>query len=328
MSLSYTSGGDLLSQGGFGCVFHPALLCSGKEEKTLNNISKIVEKNDESMNEVDIGDIVKKIKDYNLFFIPVDTYCNVDIEKIKLDDMSKCDITKNKKEQYMLLRMPYVRSDKFGSQNMKYVIRTYDYLLNSINKLLKAGVVHFDLKSENILYDRTLEVPLIIDFGISIPLKNIDYKQHFYVHSPSYYIWPLEAHLITLIVNHNDREEDSIKYMVETFVKNNRALQRYSKSFLEKYKKSCYSFIDRILSFPKNEQLTVLTSYMNTWDNYAISIMYLQMINPVNNDFYKKLVTLLTLNIHPDPEKRLTIIETKDKLQRIFVNLAIENIIL
>ena len=53
----------------------------------------------------------------------------------------------------------------FSSINSSYI-----YLLNSLEFLNSQNIVHFDLKGDNILYNLTTNNPLIIDFGISIPI--------------------------------------------------------------------------------------------------------------------------------------------------------------
>ena len=72
-----------------------------------------------------------------------------------------------------------------------YIIHSYVYLLFSIYILDKYGIIHYDLKGENIMYDTTHKKPIIIDFGLSIKkddikpdFKNADYtnrlKHNFY----------------------------------------------------------------------------------------------------------------------------------------------------
>ena len=46
---------ELLSQGGYGCVYHPALTCSGKAESSTRSVSKLQRKDWASKNEVEIG---------------------------------------------------------------------------------------------------------------------------------------------------------------------------------------------------------------------------------------------------------------------------------
>ena len=57
-------------------------------------------------------------------------------------------------------------------------------------------------------------------------------------------------------------------------------------------------------------------NYWETWDNYALSITYLRFLRYLaikgfyENSFIKFLGKLLLQNIHPEPEKRLSLIDT------------------
>jgi len=44
----------------------------------------------------------------------------------------------------------------------------------ALEKLQQVNVVHFDLKLDNILFNEITYDPRIIDFGISIPIKNLN----------------------------------------------------------------------------------------------------------------------------------------------------------
>ena len=54
----------VINQGGFGCIFYPSLSCKNqrnreKEKGEKEYVSKLVERNFSSKNEIDIGEIVK-----------------------------------------------------------------------------------------------------------------------------------------------------------------------------------------------------------------------------------------------------------------------------
>ena len=52
---------QLLSQGGFGCVYYPGLDCKGKSLFKKNIVSKLQKKNFNSNNEIYIGKLIKTI---------------------------------------------------------------------------------------------------------------------------------------------------------------------------------------------------------------------------------------------------------------------------
>jgi serine/threonine protein kinase len=63
---------------------------------------------------------------------------------------------------------------KHPSTSLDMIIDTYVYLLKSLKKLEKMNILHYDLKANNIMYDKKMEIPIIIDFGLSIPLDKIN----------------------------------------------------------------------------------------------------------------------------------------------------------
>ena len=63
----------LLNQGGYGCVYHPAIECENNKNKKIikdkaaQYISKIQFDDKSSKNEIFIGNIIKNINNYNNF---------------------------------------------------------------------------------------------------------------------------------------------------------------------------------------------------------------------------------------------------------------------
>ena len=85
---------------------------------------------------------------------------------------------------------------------------SFRFLLDAIGYLLDDGIIHFDIKGENILYNTVSSEPQLIDFGISIPINEINnknLKEYFYVYAPEYYVWPLEVHVINFLLHEGGR---------------------------------------------------------------------------------------------------------------------------
>ena len=69
--------------------------------------------------------------------------------------------------------------------SLNKVLQTHIYLLNALDKLNRKGIIHFDIKYDNIVYDQTLQAPIIIDFGLSIYKPNLspaNYAKEFIEH--------------------------------------------------------------------------------------------------------------------------------------------------
>ena len=65
------------------------------------------------------------------------------------------------------------------------------------------GIVHFDIKGDNILFNYDSEQPIIIDFGLSMDVTKLEIKadilkKYFYIYAPDYYVWPLEVYIYVI----------------------------------------------------------------------------------------------------------------------------------
>ena len=108
----------VINQGGFGCIFHPSLACKKERlalEQAREYVSKLVERNFSSKNEIDIGEIVKKIPFYSLYYVPVLQHCAANLSKVGSKEIKKCNIIDKEEShvKYILLKMKYLKNVKF-----------------------------------------------------------------------------------------------------------------------------------------------------------------------------------------------------------------------
>lgn len=336
---------QLLSQGGFGCVYYPGIKCNGKTDPRTNVVTKLQKMDFNASNEIKIGEMIKKIQYYKLFYLPVISSCPVNLRSINKDVISKCEVVADSDDlKYVLMSIPYISNypffsvlldNKQGKNNLekKHIFlnltETYKYLLDSIDKLVKNKIVHFDLKADNILYNTITTDPQIIDFGISLPIDKLtdeNIPEYFYVYGPDYYIWPLEVHVINFIINEtNDKltEKDAEKIAKE-YTEANNALKVFSSDFINMYKSACVKEIKKYVGENRKEVVYKLIDFYKTWDNYSLSVLYLKTFEYIFSKGFERnsLIILfsqiLTLNINPDPLKRLSINETREKFNEIF----------
>lgn len=346
-------GGKKIAEGGYGCVYYPALKNDGNENNDESIITKLMEYNHSAKNELHIGKTIVVINGYKNHFAPVISHSFLNKNVIKKDIFENCSLidTKNTIKQFVLLKMDFIKGDDFlnyvlknnEKQIVKNIINSYTHLLKSLIILLDYNIVHFDMKGDNILFNNVKQIPIIIDFGISIPfkeLKNIesiqDYKKYFFGYFPEYHIWPLEIHYLCYILHiHDNPDKDNISTIVNDVIKNNPALnENMSPSFLNKYKNSC---IDYITSINNNktiyEKINSVVNYWQTWDNYSLSVMYLKFLRYMNVEGYKDnnfiifFSQILLKNIHPNPNRRLTVTQTWQSFNQFLYKLEVNNII-
>jgi serine/threonine protein kinase len=204
-------GGAPFAQGGFGCIFSPALKCK-ESERTSNshydhdNKNKFVSKLIETKYAKREYDYVLKIKNKL-------QHLREDIKKyISIDDFTICEpapLTKsdttniegvcdtilsyvsdsktklpvtsqninNNLDKFKIINMPklgdsihsYIKNTKLSTKELIFLNNIIIKFVSAvIPSMSRAGVIHGDLKSANILFsDNNIQVPVIIDWGLS-----------------------------------------------------------------------------------------------------------------------------------------------------------------
>jgi serine/threonine protein kinase len=356
----------LLSQGGFGCVYYPGIRCTKpKDDSDVDDdmskyVSKLQRANFNSVNEANIGLRVKNNPIYKYFFLPVVSECPVKMasfSKTNEDLVSKCEVIKDIDKAYTLMKIPYANNKPIIEEifdeirDKKHVVvsmlESYTHLLKAIQIMIDMDVIHFDLKSDNVLYDSDMNHANIIDFGLSIPIDKLPnkndndkkyyelMKEYFYLYAPEYYVWPIEVHIINYLLHELEEGEDIsgiAERISEEYVTTNKGLKMLSKSFVADYQEACKRCVLDVLDATRPDSLEkrkrgiidgLIKSY-DTWDNYAISIIYLRYIHLLfpdgfpENQFYIQFSQLLLRNIHPDPIMRFSITTARERLYELF----------
>lgn len=328
-------GGAFLSEGGYGCVFKPSIPCSKREKPKPDYVTKVQYVDFSAKNEVLLGKILlRAFKDrrgrplWNNF-APVISTCPVDTAQLDVDGLSQCTTLRRREtEDFMLMDIRYIAGNTFNDhlQTLKNsslmistIVSAYRHLLESLVLLASAKVVHNDLKSPNVIYDTDILAPIIIDFGLSIPIRRFNREnmaRYFYRYIPRYYLWPLEVHLVNYILHRTPVvTKGALKEMVHEFTRENRALAPFSPSFRKAYEGLCVDYFSRYIG--KQDEATIegiLKDYWTTWDTYALTVMLIELLahmtkgaegylaNPLSAYLTEQLVKCLD----PDPHRRPT----------------------
>ena len=328
----------LLSQGGFGCVFYPGINCDGSSNNDPAIATKVQKRDFNSENEADIGEIVSKISGYEMFFLPVIDECSVNIRKANNNSLQKCEVIQDLEEDYVAMDIPYMKQTELpqmlktmpAKDMILTIVESYRYLLMALDKLINAKVIHFDLKLENVLFKKETTNPRIIDFGISIPfdkLNKTNMKKYFYIFAPDYYVWCPQICVIGFLLNETDNEltKDDIDEITELHTEGNRALDAFSSEFKDNFKQLLSMELQEYIGVKREKVIDAMLSTYETWDNYSLSVMYLRILTLLfpTDDHKNKFVILfsqiLLMNIHPNPNRRLTIAESQSKFSDIFM---------
>jgi len=331
----------LIDQGGFGCVFYPGIECDGSISKNPKYISKLHKKEYQVANEYNVGKMVSQIPLYEYYFAPIVSMCDIDIAKIDKRERDMCRVISRKKtnSKFVIMKMPYVENISLGKyitnpnidkkEIVTYILDLYKFLLNSLKMLNLRGIIHFDFKEQNFLIDIKTKNPIIIDFGLSIPIKILGpetYIKYFYGYNPSYYAWCIDIHIINYVIHVNSTlTYDELVTMIDTFIIYNKALHIFSQGFLSRYRELAINTYKKYVNMPTENIVTELIKNCNTWDNYSLSILFLSKINTISskgftdNNLIKNFSELLLLNIHPNVAKRLSFDDTKKMYNKIFL---------
>lgn len=309
-----------LSQGAYGCVFHPGFTCKGNLQ-TKKYVTKLEIKKSAAIKEFEISEYIrKKIRHYNAMFAPIISYCPILVSKIEKDSIKECSLIENTEDVLYSTKIRYVGKQSLepylfslidnSSFFIKQLFETHIYLTNSIEKLIHSKIVHFDIKENNILYDNNQYLPIIIDFGLSFRIDLLDtdirYENAFYVFVSTCTWWCLEIAIISFIVckEYNPESASSswmndqipISYLlniVEDYYTNNVNMILISKYWKKEVDISKNKWRDFIKKEFKNKNTSgkkiveIIMQSWETWDMFALSFLYLSALQDLCIDCLK-----------------------------------------
>tara|TARA_Y100000287_G_scaffold96694_1_gene77172 strand:- start:414 stop:1319 length:906 start_codon:yes stop_codon:yes gene_type:complete len=258
------------------------------------------------------------------------------MRELKKDIIKECDVLKKDKD-VILMEMNFITGMTLDdylikNKNPKYIINSliscYTYLLHSLQILNKYNIVHFDLKGNNIMFNTEKNIPLIIDFGMSIDLENVTSETldfYFFSFAPSYYVWCPEIHFLNYLINVNDQlTREKINEICHKTINNNKSLINIlSDTFLDSYTQNMKLYYSRFIGMSKGDIIKELLKTSHTWDNYSLSNIFIRIISKIypdgfdKNDFIIRFIQLLLGTLNPNPNKRISISSCLDKFENI-----------
>jgi len=314
----------LLSQGAYGCIFRPELKCDSGEPGDIRYVSKIQKNTETIKNEIIIGDAVKKINNYEFFFSPIETICPVSISKISEPIRQNCEIISKEgasipvDSKYISAKIRYVSKMNIEEYLLslprepellsKKITASYLYLLKSIQKLRELGIIHYDIKEKNIMYDESNHSPIIIDFGLSFMVSALTTTelQNQALYTPDFYpYWRIDIYIlsyITKIVRTPQKEGIPVVDVNVTQEKLTELINNYLQKLSEFNVKHPILITDSDLTLMRTIFTEFLSKYIgntwekvfeelfkpeiySTWDLYSSAITFLLIIRSI--DAYK-----------------------------------------
>jgi len=102
-------------------------------------------------------------------------------------------------------------------------------------------------------------------------------------------------------------------------------LSLFSQKYRDNFKLSCIETLKKYINKPKTDIINHILTFSGTWDNYGLSILFLEIVGNITrvfsltNNFLTKFLILLSKNINPVPSKREELSETFNKYERLFI---------
>ena len=326
----------LLAAGGYGCVFRPSLGCKGNEGSDPSHVTKIQAADGAARNELAIAKKIRTITNYQRFFGAAISSCSAARSTISRDVLKQCPLLSHE-QQLLLITFDYIPNVSMQTvafaalqraEDIYALLHSYSLLLRSLIKLSTVGVLHMDLKAENILYDAVYHLPVIIDFGIAVDMQELTpakWKDKFYTFSPEYFIWPPEIQYIAYLLHVNPNPSDKEIHLFSTSIAmNNHALSDFTAEFKGRWAGDCYRYFSGFLGEPSDKVITHLLTFWKTWDNYSLSSMYLRLMQSwhssgyTSNRVFGGLVEVFLWGMHPSPLVRYTPEKSVSEYNRVF----------
>jgi len=214
----------LISQGTYGCVFRPGINCNGSPGDP-DYITKMQTDEETVKNEISIGKIIQTIPNFEENFAPILETCPIDIKTVNqwTDDIEDCKaFSRATTTTIETNKIKYVGTNTLWTYLMvelkenphkfiELMLETHMTLLDSLQKLAEAGIVHNDLKENNIICRDEDGRPIIIDFGLSLEtaylklpsslMETSRIHEYFFKYDPTYSIWAIDIALINYMLD-------------------------------------------------------------------------------------------------------------------------------
>ena len=229
----------------------------------------------------------------------------------------------------------YLKALSCSKKYIKQLIEFYRTLLKSIDLLVSNNLVHNNINFNTIAINLASDKPVLTNFTHMIDISNKDFNwsQYFLQKKPTSSC-PVEFYLLQYQLT--NKLDNLSLYNIETvlkqFVKDHVILGSFSTTLLLS---DGHKYFKKYANKSFNDNLDEALKYSFTWDNYALSIAYLEILIglhrkvnannnvQVNNKFIISFMKLLVDNISLDPSKRpllgLTLVAFEDMFQTILI---------
>jgi hypothetical protein len=208
--------------------------------------------------------------------------------------------------------------------------------LQTIRLLVDNQLCHNYICLDSLIVN-TNNTVLLNNFGFSLDYSRCDFQhcltQFIIDYDPSYVEWPIEFHLLAYQLT--NKLQSLSKHNIETVINDtsnkNTILNTFGETFVSSYKEESLKYFSKYVNQPLEYVIQDMLQFASTWDNYALSILYLRILIAlyktvkVKNKFIILFMKLLVQNIHLNPLKRLSIASTKEQFNTLLDSLELND---
>jgi len=209
------------------------------------------------------------------------------------------------------------------------LINSFQQLLKSICLLNDNQLVHNFINFETVVINN-IDNTLLTNFAFSLDVSlETDFKQFFIEYDPSYIEWPPELHILSFLQTNkmNSLSSYNIENIINNLVDNHSILKTFDNKIITTYKSEAIDYFKKYVNWTYNDILKDILQFYKTWDNYALSIMYLRLLIDLHRKIQKKnkfiilFMKLLVCNINLNPISRFNVSTTLYKFDQILESL-------
>jgi len=298
------------------------------ENKFDENKKIIVSKSFFSINEANICYKIKKIPYYSNYFSILEDYEILNVSQI--NDVIHEKAQYNENIQYYLFHYTYNNSIDFIDYLYNFIsiphlvfniINTFSHLFSGLHILNQNNICFFNISPNNILFHKNYrEKPVLCNFHMSLRLNkmNFNYISTILNKLDDFTYQPLEIQILFYIIK-NDMTTISYSFIeefTEVFIEKISILRLFSDKYKKAYKEKCIEQLKKYTNLPKKDIIGDILERNDKWDVYGISMLYIHVFGCISrvfslkDKFINKITLELTKNLHPDPEKRMSLEET------------------
>ena len=313
----------------------------GKRDSDNKPLSQLVYFDFLVKNEIEITKILRQNPDKDELF-----YLIQSVERIKISTMDENTYNINdtkdiRKDNSILLKFnnknivhlnTYLKSQSSSKKYIFQLIEFYKYLLTTIKILISKDIVHNNICFSSTVVDFT-ETPLLSNFSYSL---NINNNLHIHNHirnilneySSEYIHRPIEFHILSYMITNKIHSLSiyNIHTIIDNIYDNHFILNQFGNNTITNFKEESRVYYKKYVNKSYEDILNDMLNYFSTWDNYSLSIMYLNILIGIHKTIQKKnkliilFMRLLIENINPNPLKRNSIETTTNKFKMLIYN--------